>query len=181
MIFVGITFGLAGGGLYVLVHRWLPAGRWRGFVFGALLFVALAPHVDPIRKNNEDFDVVGPGWLALVVFAALALLHGMAVAAFAGRYSRGLPLPAANWRVLARYWPLVLLLPIIAFLVPLVVVGLLVVGVSRPFRLEGLSRRQALITVGRVALVVVAVASLPAFVSAVADIADRGPPLGGEE
>jgi hypothetical protein len=179
MLFGGITFGLGAAGLYVIVHRWLPAGRAGGALFGALLFVAIAPHVDPIRENNPDFDLVGPGWLALAVFAALSLLHGMAVAAFAARFSAGLPLPAADWRVLRRYWPMILLAPIVAIFVPLVAIGLVVVLVSRLFHLDGLSRRPGLITAGRVGLAVIAVVSLPAFVSAVADIADRGPPFGG--
>ena len=181
MIFVGITFGLAAGGLYIVIRRWLPAGRLGGLAFGALLLVALAPQVDPIRRSNEDFDLVGPGWLALLIFGALALLHGMAVAALAARYSQGLPLLSASWRVVRRYWPMLLLAPLVVFVVPLVVLGLLVVVVSRLFGLEGASRRRSLITVGRVALIVIAVVSLPSFVSAVADIADRGPPLGGEE
>ncbi len=179
VVFVALFFGGSSGAIYVLVRRWLPRGRLGGVALGALLLVVVAPAVDPIRRDNPDFDVVGPGWLSLLVFTALALLQGMAVVAVAGRTSRGLPLPSMRRGVLWRYVPLLLLLPAAPVLLVLAAVGGLVVVASRVSALAGLPRRPATIAAGRVALVAAALASLPRFVTTVADIADRGPPWGG--
>ena len=85
VLFNGIFFGLASGLAYVLIRRWLPAGRLGGLAFGALLLVVAATAIDPLRADNPDFDIVGPGWLVVATFGALVLLHGMAVAAIAAR------------------------------------------------------------------------------------------------
>src|SRR4051812_16277935 len=64
MIFVGIGGGVLTGLLYVAGQRFLPAGRFIGLWFGTLLIVLLATRIEPLRPNNEDFDLVGPPWLA---------------------------------------------------------------------------------------------------------------------
>jgi hypothetical protein len=175
VIFTGLFFGITSGFLYLVVHRWLPHGRLRGLAFGSLLFVVGATQIDPLRKDNPDFDIVGPGWLALVAFAALVLLHGMVVAALAARVSHGLPLLGARPRALIGHAPLLLLLPIVFIAVPLVI-GAGVAGViaRRPDLMARLRSRQVMIG-GWVVLAVVALVTLPGAVSAVVDIAGRGP------
>lgn len=91
IVFGGILPGMASGALYVVARPWLPGGRLTGVTFGALHLVFAATILDPLRPDNQDFDIVGPGWLSVATFSLACLLHGMAVVAFANRYSGKLP------------------------------------------------------------------------------------------
>ena len=93
-VFGGILPAMLSGAIYVLVRRWLPSGLLTGITFGALHLVFAATRIDPLRPGNPDFDLVGPGWLAVATFGVAAILHGMAVVAIANRYSHAIP-PAA--------------------------------------------------------------------------------------
>jgi hypothetical protein len=86
--FGGAVTGVLAAALYVVLYRWLPSGRARGVAFGALILVAFGWWVEPLRGSNPDFDIVGPGWLTVVAFSALALVEGMLVAAVVGRLSQ---------------------------------------------------------------------------------------------
>jgi hypothetical protein len=97
VLFGGVLPGLLSGAIYVVVRRLLPAGRLGGVAFGALHLLVAATRIDPLRPDNPDFDVVGPGWLSLTVFGLAAVVHGMAVAAYVDRYSHDLP-PGATAR-----------------------------------------------------------------------------------
>jgi len=171
IIFTGLFFGLATGALYLVLMRWLPLGRLGGLAYGMLLLVIAAPHLDPLRPDNPDFGIVGPGWVAVLVFSALVLVHGMLVAALAGRYSRTLPSPSLRRRVLVAYVPVLLLIPAAPVAVILVIVGLLAVGLSRAKPVIKGLRSHPTAVVGRVVLAGVALVALPGFVSAVVDIA----------
>jgi hypothetical protein len=94
IVFTGLFFGAASGAAYLLLRRWLPGGRTGGVAFGALLLVLAGTRLEPLRPGNPDFDLVGPGWVSVVAFAALVRFHGMLVAALAGRLSRAVPLLA---------------------------------------------------------------------------------------
>ena len=122
-VFGGLLPGLVSGLLYAVLRHWLPAGRLGGVAFGALHLVVFATRLDPLRPENPDFDIVGPGWLSVVSFGLAAVLHGMAVAAIANRYSHEFPpRPAvrAAWArgILPLAVTLLLLLPAIVVLVP---------------------------------------------------------------
>jgi hypothetical protein len=176
IIFGGLGAGLLTAVLYLIVRRWLPAGRLGGLAFGALVLLALAPAIDPLRRGNEDFDIVGPGWVAIAAFSALALAHGMLVAAIAARYGNVLPLwSEAPRSVLVRYAPVLLLFPLVTPALVVVLIGLIVVAIGRGTDLGGLMRRRGTVLVGRALMGVVALASLPRFVGTVVDIAGRGP------
>ncbi|WP_217496203.1 hypothetical protein [Arthrobacter sp. 24S4-2] len=104
LFFGGLPAGFAAAFIYLLIHRWLPAGRRAGPLFGALLLLVLGASVEPFRADNIDFAIVGPGWLSVVLFSALAVLHGAVVAAVAGAFSERLPLPSGqDWK---HYLPL---------------------------------------------------------------------------
>lgn len=62
VVFTALFFGLATGIVYVLVRRWLPAGRLGGLAYGALLLVLAGSRIEPLRADNPDFDIVGPSW-----------------------------------------------------------------------------------------------------------------------
>jgi hypothetical protein len=176
-IFVGILFALATTLLYFAIRGLLPGGRLGGLAFGAALMLIGGHRVDPLRPESVDFDLLGPWWLAVVVFTALALLQGAAIVAFAGAISRRLPMPALS----LRSWPYLLLL----VLIPLFPLGALaalatVVVLLTHRYLEQVRRwlaspRPRL--VGRAVLALAVAASVPGFLLAVADLSGRGPSL----
>jgi len=170
-----IFLGPISGVIYLLIRRWLPAGRLGGLAYGLLLLVIAATTFDPLRADNPDFDIVGPGWVAVAVFSAVVVVHGMLVAALAGRYSRVLPLPSRDRRSLIPYAPLIVLVPVAPAIVPIVAVGALTVGLSRLAPLVGALRSHGALIAGRVVLVAVGLVALPGCLSALVDIAGRQP------
>ena len=174
VVFTGLFFGLVSGLVYLLLHRWLPAGWVGGLAYGVLLLVVAGTRIEPLRRDNPDFDLVGPGWLSVTAFAALVLFHGLLVAALAGRLSRAVPLLAASPGAIAAHAPLLLM----GVLVPLgliaAVIGVVVVGASQVPQVVAAMQAPRLTVVGRVALAVAGLVLVPGFVSAVVDIVGRG-------
>lgn len=152
VVFAALFFGLATGAIYLLIRRWLPSGRLGGLSYGALLLVLAGTRIEPLRPGNRDFDIVGPGWLAVAVFGALVVLHGMLVAALAGRYSTVAPLPSFDRRSFATHAPLALLLPAAPILVPIAAVGVVAVALSRVQPLLAFLRSRRTSVIGRVVL-----------------------------
>jgi hypothetical protein len=171
VVFTGLFLGLPSAAGYLLLRRWLPAGRAAGLAYGALLLVVAGTRLEPLRRGNPDFDLVGPGWVAVAAFTALVVFHGMLVAALAGRVSRAVPLLAAQPRAIAVYAPLLLLaLPGATVALVLVIVGVVVVLVSRIPSIVAAWHSRPVVTVGRVGLAVAALVAFPGFASALVDI-----------
>jgi hypothetical protein len=99
VVFTGIPAGLLIGALYALAGALLPPGRAGGLILGAILIV-LAGSLEPLRSENFDFNLVGPDWLSVLAFTALALFQGLLVVALAARLSRGVPSVHAGPRML---------------------------------------------------------------------------------
>lgn len=175
IVFTGLFFGLTSGALYLLIRRWLPAGRLAGVAFGGVLLVIAATRIEPLRRDNPDFDIVGPGWLSLVVFAALVLAYGMSVAAVAGRYSLVLPLLSRRRRSVLAHAPLLLVAPMAPVLVPVTLVGVVSVLAARLRPVVATLRSRRSTVVGRAVLVAILLLAIPGFLSSVADILGRGP------
>ena len=173
-LFVGLGAGMITAAGYVLLHRWLPSGLLAGLTYGALVLVLGGSRLDPLRADNPDFDLVGPAWLSILTFTALALAQGMAIAAVAGRLSRSVPLPGRDLRTLAWYVPLVLLVPVLPLALGVLLVGIVYVG-ARSLTAGRTWSPASVDTTGRVVLVGLALVAMPGFVSALADIAGRGP------
>jgi hypothetical protein len=178
IVFAGLFAGLATALLYSVLQRWLPSGRLGGAIFGALLLVGLSA-VEPLRADNRDFQILGPGWLSILAFGLLAVLHGMLVAAAAGRLSRAIPL-LRRTRDLWAYAPLLgslLLLLLSAPAAAAVVIGAIILAtlagtVVRRAAPNWESRwRQTWVTVaGRVVITVAVLAAVPAFTLSVSEI-----------
>jgi hypothetical protein len=168
--FGALPLAFVSAALYLLAAPWLPRGRLAGATFGLVLLVVGAPFVDPLRADNLDFDLLGPGRLSVLVFAVLALLHGTALAAIAGRSSRAL---ASRDRrgTAAALAPAVVLLPVG---VVLALGGLVVAALPRalPALLAARASRRGVV-VGRVLLGAATIAAAPAFTVAVCSIATR--------
>ena len=173
LIFGALPFAFASAAVFLLVAPWQPRGRWAGPTFGAILLVTIGPFIDPLRRVNIDFDRVGPGWLSVLLFAALAVLQGAALAALAGRLSRSLPLMGR------RNWPATgaLLLPaVVLFPIGVVVAFGALVTTALPRLLPwflNLRASRSGVLVGRVMLAVAVLAALPAFIVAVVSIWGR--------
>ncbi len=175
IVFTALFFGLTTGAAYLLIRRWLPGGRLGGLAFGVLLLVVAATRIEPLRGDNKDFDIVGPGWVAATAFGLLVVLHGMLVAAVAARYSRALPLVAANRRCLLAHAPLLVLIPAFPALIVTAIGGVAAVGLSRLKPVVEILRSHKTLVAGRMVLAGISLAALPGCVITVADIAGRGP------
>lgn len=179
VIFGGILPGLLSGAIYVVFRRWLPSGRLGGVVFGALHLVVAATRIDPLRPDNPDFDLLGPGWLAVAAFGLASIVHGMAVVAIANRYSQVFP-PASNARVerARAFVPLglavLVLIPALPFMLLILVVGLAItVTASRIEPILRFVRGRGALVAGRIAVVLVAVVLLPGTIADVHDVMVR--------
>ncbi len=170
IIFVGLLGGLVIGGVYMLLRRWLPPARLGAMAFAAFLLLVFATRIEPLRADNPDFGLVGPAWLALVAFGSLALFHALVLAAVAGRLSRSLPVVTGEWRTVAAYLPLLLLVATGPFLLVFLAAACLVT-VVRQLPAFAWWQSPAVGTAGRAVLALVAVLALPGFIGAVRDIA----------
>jgi hypothetical protein len=168
--FFGIFGGLLTGALYVLIERWLPHGRWGGLTYGALLLILGATRVEPLRPDNPDFDIVGPGWLSVLVFVALGLGHGVLVAAIAGRYSRMLPALSKRPKAIAAHAPLVVLVMVFPVLLPVAALGVIAFVLSRSATLHRVVSSPRFLLAGRVIGGLLIAVALPGFVSGLIDI-----------
>ncbi len=174
-VFGGILPGLLSGAIYVVVRRWLPGGRLGGVAFGLLHLVIAATRIDPLRPDNPDFDLVGPDWLSVVTFSAAAIVHGMAVVAFANRYSTRFPPKTSDRAERARAIaplsiPALLLVPGV-FLLALIALGLVItVGLAQIEPLVRAVRSRGAVVAGQIALVVLALALLPGAVLDLRDV-----------
>jgi hypothetical protein len=174
ILFSGITTGLFAAGIYVLIRRYLPSNPLGGLAFGAGLLLVLGTLLDPLREDNPDFDIVGPGWLSVAVFTLLAVAFGVALAGWMARLSEWLPLPSLEPRVLVRYLaPAALAVVGFPVTVPLVVLGLVVVLATRWGTLVDAVRSHRALLVGRVALIALVVLALPRALASMADIVGR--------
>ena len=97
--FVGLPAGALMGALYALAGPVVRGGRAGGLALGAILLI-LAGANEPLRSDNFDFNLVGPDWLSVLCFTALALFQGALVVALAARLSRGVPSVEPGPRVL---------------------------------------------------------------------------------
>jgi hypothetical protein len=158
--------------LYALIHSWLPRGRLGGALFGVVLLLLFSTTVDPLRSGNVDFDILGPGWLAALLFSVLVILHGMLVAAIAGWYSRRLPLrPSRPW--LARSPLLAALVYVPVGIVLAAGAVLVLVGTSLlPAAARWWSSR-SVTWAGRATLVLLAALAIPGCVAGVVSIVGR--------
>jgi hypothetical protein len=173
VLFTALFFGTATGAAYLLMRRWLPAGRAGGVAYGALLLLLAGTRLEPLREGNVDFDLVGPGWVSVLTFSALVVFHGMLVAALAGRASRAVPLLTREPLAIAAHTPLLLLVPLLPVVGVLAVVGVLVVLATRARPVLAAWHARRLVPAGQVLLAVVALLALPGFAAAVASILGR--------
>jgi hypothetical protein len=170
ILFGGLPFGMAVAAAYVVLHRALPRGAVGGAALGLFLLIALGVISEPLRPENPDFGIVGPGWLAVAVFTLLALVTGASVAVSVARVSQFLPLP--RWSALL-FLPLAVLATAAGgrVLPVAILIGGAIIFVLVNRLIAWPSATAARVTTGlRVALVVTVLATLPRFLTDVASI-----------
>jgi hypothetical protein len=173
-VFIGLPLGMVVGIVYAFVSWVLPRGVAGGALLGASLLVIFGSRVDPLREDNPDFDIVGPGWLSITTFTAMAVLTGILTAPIAGRIGAALQTPRLWW--LAWGLPLGLFAAAALSAEPAaavaVVIGCLVfvAAVRVPRERRAVVWRRGRIVVQGILAATVGVA-LPGFVSAVSTIA----------
>jgi hypothetical protein len=170
VVFGGLFAGLVAAVIYLVLRRWLPSGRPGALVLAGLLLVTLGAQVDPLRSDNPDFNLVGPDWLAVSAFTALAVLHTFVLFAVMARVSQSLPLLAATPRVALAYLPLVFLVPTVVFGAAVVVVLLAGAAVSTRPAVGRVWANPRLLVAGRTLIALAALVALPSFVTTIADI-----------
>jgi hypothetical protein len=174
VLFNGVFGGIVFSGPYLILRRFLPPGRLGGVAFGLGLLVVLGTTLDPLRPENRDFDIVGPGWLAVAVFSALAVAFGVALAAVMARLSQWLPLLRADRRVLVRYLgPAAVSAVAFPITAALAITCVVTVVASRFRPLVDVVRSRHWIVAGRVVTLALVVVTLPHTVSSLADIVTR--------
>ena len=174
VIFNGVFGGVVFGALYLVVRRFLPAGPLGGVAYGLGLLVVFGAVLDPLRRQNPDFDIVGPGWVAVVTFTLLALAFGVVLYALTARVSTWLPLLSSERRVLVRYIaPAVLAAIGFSVTAFLVLVGAVAVLATRLSAVVNIVRSPGWIIAGRVVLIGAVLLSVPNVLGSIADITAR--------
>ena len=168
-VFGGLAAGFLGAWVYALARRWFPSGWWAGPLLGLFLLVVFGTVLDPLRPGNSDFRILGQNWLAVVLYSALAIVHGLLVVAVTRWASHRVPEVSA--RSLPAYLPL-LVVVVIFPLGAVLAVGAVVVALAN----VAAPRQQLRVPrwAGRSALVLIAVLALPVFIGSVATILSIG-------
>ena len=176
--FTGIFGGTLVGIVYMLIHRWLPRGRWAGITFGGAFFVLAATRIDPLRPDNKDFDLVGPGWLAVISFALIFVGAGMLLAAVAARYAAALPILSTDARAVAMYVPAYVVLgpSALIFAIPLAVGIGGAILLTRVPEFAGVTSSKRSMLLGRALGIALIAVAAPGFVIGVAEIATHPMP-----
>ena len=171
-VFIGLPVGIAVGFVYALVSFVLPRGVVGGAILGASLLVIFGSRLDPLREDNPDFGIVGPGWLSVTTFTAMAVLTGILTAPIAGRIGAALPPPRLWWLAWALPFGLLAAAALSGAPVAVVIVGCLVfvAAVLVPRERRVVVWRRGRIVVQGILAATVGIA-LPGFLSAVSTIA----------
>jgi hypothetical protein len=153
---LGVTAGLgiAGGLLYLVVRRWIPA-PWRIPVM--TVFFTLVGGAGVIGPSDVDFSLLSPLPLAVALFVAIPAAYGVAMPWLTERLLReGSVLRRERWGAIVGLLPLVVM-NIVGILTLIIAFGVWLAG--RNARLVNAWRSRTTVWIGRAALVATAVFS----------------------
>lgn len=106
--------GLVGLLIYVLLRRWLPdRSLLAGLATACIGAGLLARPSGLLEPDNEDFVILSPTWLAVLLVMALMLLFGLLLAVLADSWAQSWPRPAASLKGIAGLVPLLLTIPLV--------------------------------------------------------------------
>ncbi len=173
VIFVGLLIPVVTSFVFILIRRLLPGRAWvTGAVYGLFLLATFGVS-DPLSRDNSDFTILEPLWLAVGLVCLTAILFGTTFAAIAARLDSTLvPIAALRTKAPRRhkvaYASLVLLVvatPILAVAAVYIAARALVHGRSR-----ALLEHRAVRLAGQVVIAVAVVAAGLVVAGTVADI-----------
>ena len=161
------VLGAVGGLGYLVIRAWLPSPR-RPALFAALMGVVGGALI--IHPDGVDFTLLGPRWLAIVLFVALPAAYGLAVAFLIERWLRSADDASTRW-----------LLALVPAVIPFVVLGprglpilVLVLLASLAADPRSIAARtvgsRPVVWLGRIGLATAGVAATVALVTDVAEI-----------
>ena len=174
VVFVGLFGGVILAALTLLLRKWLPPRRWGALCVGVVFAVLFSTRLEPLRRFNPDFVLVGPPWLAVSSFLAVGALTLLTMAAVAGRVSRLLPLVESRPAAIAPYGVLVVLTPTATVILPAVV--LTAIGIAllqRPGFRRWWTSNPGVLRVGRVLIAATVLFYAPSFVDDIAYLLDE--------
>jgi hypothetical protein len=92
VIFIGMFTGVAGAVLYGVFSPWISwAQRWRGLLFGVILFGAASAISDVMNPDNVDFFILGNSVLLVVLIGILFVTFGIVMASSVAFLEQRLP------------------------------------------------------------------------------------------
>jgi len=154
---LGVTAGLgiAGGLLYLVVRRWIPAA-WR--IPLSIAFFALVGGTGLVGPSEVDFSLLSPLPLAIALFVAIPAAYGAAMPWLTERLLReGSILRRERWGAIVGLLPLVLM-NIVGIVILAVAYGVWWAGRNGGSLVDAW-RSRATMWIGRAALVAIAVLS----------------------
>jgi hypothetical protein len=173
IILGGLFAGLAVAGLYRVARRWLPATAWQaGAVTALITFGVFGAGQGLIAADNEDFRLLSPVWLAVLLIAATAVLFGATVGAVHDRLDRGMPTLSRSPKALLAYAPL-LAFGLTIIVLPALLAVVLAGGVVAPLVTRA-ARGAVLVQWGRRVIAVAAAASAFVVASNAVDVLTLG-------
>jgi hypothetical protein len=114
VIFIGLLTGIVGAVLYVIFTPWIAwASRWRGVLFGVMLFAVSSATSDVMNPDNIDFLILKNPILLVLLIVVLFLAFGLVIDGAFRYLDKRLPGPADNWGGVA---PVYISLTVLGFL-----------------------------------------------------------------
>jgi hypothetical protein len=92
IVFVGLFVGVIGVTQYVIFRPWLAwAKKWRGLVFGVVLFAVGSATSDVMNPDNPDFVILKNEVLVVSMIVALFLAFGVMLDWLFSRFDKRVP------------------------------------------------------------------------------------------
>ena len=157
LFLLGVTAGLgmAGGLLYLVVRRWIPAPARIPVM---VVFFALVGGAGVVRPSEVDFSLLAPLPLAIALFIAIPAGYGAAMPLLTERLLRESSiLRRERWGAVVGLLPLVLM-NIVGILILVIAFGVWWAGRNAQ-PLVNVWRSRAMMLIGRAALLATAIAS----------------------
>lgn len=181
LLIAGTVTGAIGGAGYGALRRFLPrALLLRASAFGLVLFALLgglvlntrtaALTLDGREIEVNDFGVVEPAWLAVLLFGALFPLYALVLVPLAERFLPAYPEFGRDLRTIPAYAPLVVLVPFQPLLLGVVIVGFAARAVEQSPRLLERWRRPGVVTAVRLGLAAATALGLSSMAGTIGDI-----------
>ncbi len=99
VLFIGVFSGIVGAVMFLAIKPWVDwTGRWRGAVFGGLLFGLTSATSDLMNPDNVDFFILGNGVLLVSMILGLFVVFGLVTDASYRWLDARIPGDELGWR-----------------------------------------------------------------------------------